>query len=138
MDADAKIETVHAFMRHINRGDHIGALHYLHEDIEVIEPRDMPYAGRYVGHDEFVAMMRHAMTIWKSWRDTPYPYELACVGNVVFREHYFRAEVNGNGSIIEQPFLEVAEFRGDKISRIRPYYFDAARIREAVEAPVNH
>lgn len=139
MDAEAKIEAVNAFMRCINRGDHKGALRYLHDDIEVLEPRDMPYAGRHVGHDEFVAMMRHAMSIWKSWRDAPYPYELACVGDVVFREHYFRAEVHGNGSVIEQPFLEVAEFRGDKIARIRPYYFDAAGIRAAVdEQPGQH
>jgi ketosteroid isomerase-like protein len=131
----AKLEAVRAYMNCINSGNYEAATAYLHHDIEIVEPTLMPYAGRYRGHAEFIAMMRAAMRFWMSWRDSPYPYELACVGDVVFREHRVRAEVRSNGEVVEMHFLEVAEFRGDKIARIRPYYFDPAQIHAAAGRP---
>jgi uncharacterized protein len=135
MDCAEKIATVQAFMRCINSGDYERAAGYLHHDVGVVEPTLVPYAGTYVGHTQFIAMMRSALQFWKSWRDIPYPYELACVGDTVFREHRFRAEVRSTGETVEMQFLEVAEFRSDKIARIRPYYFDPAVIDAATRKP---
>ena len=68
-------------------------------------------------------------TIWKGWRDTPYPYQLASVGSRVMKETRSTATAVATGEQIEMDFMEVLEFKDDLIHTIRPYYWDPELVR---------
>jgi ketosteroid isomerase-like protein len=138
VDCQQQIDTVNQFMAHVNKGDYASATAFMHEDVRLVEPSLMPYAGTYVGRQAFIDLMKEIMQLWSSWRDSPYPYELACVGTRVFKEANFKATIRANGAQVEMPFLEVLEFRDDKIAEIRPYYFDPSKIAEAMNQPAEN
>jgi ketosteroid isomerase-like protein len=132
VDAAEQIEAVGRFMASVNKRDFPAATALLTDDVRLVEPTLMPYAGTYVGHEQFVALMSEVAQTWESWRDAPYPYQLASVGNRVFKEATARAVHRETRAVVDMHFLEVLEFRGDKIANIRPYFFDPAKIAAAI------
>ncbi|KAA1379896.1 nuclear transport factor 2 family protein [Aeromicrobium fastidiosum] len=131
MSPDEQIATVENLMKTVNKGDLQGALQYVHPDFVIHEQPGLPYEGEWRGHDGFVSLMTYIGSIWKGWRDTPFPYELASVGSRVMKETRSSATARSTGERIEMDMMEVLEFKDDLIHTIRPYYWDPEWVRRA-------
>lgn len=129
MSPDEQIATVTTFMKHINQGDLPGALRYIHPDFVIVEQPGVPYEGEWRGHEGFVNLMTYIGSLFKGWRDTPYPYELSSVANKVMKETHSSATARATGESFEMDLMEVLQFKDDLIHTIRPYYWDPELIR---------
>ena len=129
MTPEQQIATVEKFLAHVNKGDLQGALQYVHPDFVIIEQPGLPYEGEWRGHEGFVNLLSYIGTIWKNWRDSPYPYELASVGRRVMKETRSSATAVSTGEQVEMDMMEVLQFKDDLIHTIRPYYWDPERVR---------
>lgn len=134
MTPDQQIAHIEGFMATINRGDLQGSLAFLHPDFRLVEQPGLPYSGEWLGHEGFLDLFKKIGATWSRWKDSPYPYVLASVGNRVFKEVRFTAELAANGAGVEMDFVEVFEFRDDLIAIVRPYYWDPAGIAAALES----
>jgi hypothetical protein len=129
MDPEEQIVTVEKLMKHVNKGDLQGALQFVHPEFVIVEQPGLPYEGEWRGHEGFVNLLTYIGTIWRGWRDTPYPYQLASVGSRVMKETRSIATAVATGEQIEMDFMEVLEFKDDLIHTIRPYYWDPELVR---------
>jgi ketosteroid isomerase-like protein len=125
---------IHEFMRALARGDMDAAVAFLHPEFCLVEQPGLPYSGEWLGRDGFRRLWEVVGTTWSRWKDSPYPWELASVGDKVFKEVRFVATLAANGAQIEMDFVEVFEFRDDLISIVRPYYWDPPSIAAALDS----
>lgn len=133
MTPDEQIKRVEDFMTYINKGDWVGVSEFIHDDFVVVGQPGVPSEGTWRGAEGLARLGDVLKATWSSWRDSPYPYELASVGNRVFKEVRFKARAAKTGKEIEMDFVEVFEFRGDKIAVVRPYYWDPSAIKLALQ-----
>lgn len=135
MTPQEQIDLAERFQKHVNRQEWDAATAYLHPDFEVVEAGDMPYAGTWRGPDGFVRLMTAIRQTWSTWRDEPYPYEWASIPGKLFKDVRFTATLAKTGVEVSMGFVEVYEFKDDKILTVRPFYFDPGAIAAANRTP---
>ena len=124
-------EVVRLFMNHVNHGDIVGALRYVHPDVEIAEPGSMPYGGDYTGHAGLTELMGKIGSTWARWRETPNRF--AEHDGLVFRETTMTAVLRSTGAEIEMPFVEVFEVADGLITAIRPHYWDPGLLQRSAD-----
>jgi hypothetical protein len=118
-------------MNHVNHGDIVGALQYVHPDVKIAEPGSMPYGGDYTGHVGLTELMRKIGSTWARWRETPNRF--AEHDGLVFRETTMTAVLRNTGAEIEMPFVEVFEVTDGLITAIRPHYWDPGLLQRSAD-----
>jgi uncharacterized protein len=105
-------------------------------DLEVHEAASLPYGGRYRGLAGYVELFRKVSTCWEHLPLTDGVEQTVVAGPdrgstlVVVRDS-ITSRIRGSGVVLDMPLVELLWIKDQRISAIRPYYFDTTAIREA-------
>jgi ketosteroid isomerase-like protein len=101
----------------------------LTDDFEIVESSSLPFGGTYRGKKALEEVFGKVMAILQP-KDvrrksmTANDSEVVCLIDLVFQD--------GEGEFV-MPVAEYFEIRGDKISRMVPYFFDTAGMNEFLD-----
>ncbi len=119
-------QPVRQFYERLAQSDLPGALSLLTDDVELIQADSLPYGGRYVAAAGMQEFFRRFFSCWQAFRSEDVRYfvgeEQVVVTSVV-------QGLTRHGQSIRMPMAQVYTLRHGKISHVRPFYFDTARLR---------
>jgi ketosteroid isomerase-like protein len=92
-------------------------------DFELVHSSTVPYAGIYKGSAGFMRFLDIFMNSYDIERLEPVETFASPTGAVVV-ELAFLGKFKSSGKPIDTTILEKWEFRGGKVVRIKPHYFD--------------
>jgi ketosteroid isomerase-like protein len=95
----------------------------LDPDFEVVEAAGLPYAGTYRGAEGWKQMSDAVLATWSKFRLGP-PEILGETEDTVVVRFDMKGCSRRTGTPFETSVLELWRFRGDKLVRIEPHYFD--------------
>ncbi len=128
-DLQANETLVRDFLAAAAAGDRATMARLAAPDLTVIEAESLPFGGRHVGLDAFHALVRR---VFGALQGTQLAVEQFIPGaDCVVVLATLRGQSRRDGSEVEMPIAELWRIDGGLIREIRPYYFDAARMREA-------
>ncbi|MBO6638216.1 MAG: nuclear transport factor 2 family protein [Roseitalea sp.] len=114
------------------RKDIHAVLDGLHPDVDVIQVESLPYGGVYRGHDGFKRLLGDLDAAWQVFDVKPFEYLDA--GEKIVVRMTCKATARASGRDIETEMQEVFSFRNGKVSEIKVFYWDTAKVRDVLAA----
>ena len=126
MNTRQRIENLYALTA-AGRWDEVEA--QLTDDFKIVEADSLPYGGTYAGQD---ALQRLYATVFAFWADPSLEmHDIVVSDDNAVGLLTIHATSRHTGGRLAMKVAEVFHLRGDKISGITPYYFDAAEVARA-------
>ncbi len=123
---DSNTSIVRAFLAAAAAGDKLAMARLAAPDLVVIEAESLPYAGRHVGLDAFLALVAR---VFGAWLDTRVAVErFIAEGDHVVVVAALHGRSRHDNAALEMPIAEIWRVEGGTIREIRPFYFDTHRM----------
>jgi ketosteroid isomerase-like protein len=101
------------------------------DETEFHEAEVLPYGGLYRGTKQLV---RAAGIVFGTWKDFSYQIRGFTVGgNTVIVDLMVSAVGLKSGKSFSMPLLELWRMKNGKVTEIRPFYYDTARVAACAE-----
>jgi len=113
------VEIVRAMLDAFDRGDFEASLAFLDEDVEWIDPPEVPGAGVHHGRDEVRRWFVRWLGAWESY--VAKAEEVIGAGDQVVVVNYERGRGKGSGVEVENRSANVFDLREGKVTRKRPF-----------------
>lgn len=118
-------QPVRQFYERLAQSDLTGALTLLTDNAELVQADSLPYGGRYVGASGMQEFFRRFLACWQAFRSEDIRY---FVGEEQVVVTSVAQGLTRQGHSITMPMAQVYTLRHGKISHVRPFYFDTARL----------
>ena len=123
-----KIDVVNNMYNAAVAGDWEELGKYVTDDFAVVESEGTPYAGRYEGTEGFQQVVKK---VFSYYEDFAIEQKSQCVGDKhVMVLVGFKGKGKKTGKSFESELVEMFVFEGNKVSEIRPFYWDQKLIIE--------
>lgn len=134
MSTEKNVQTVKDFFAAIGRGDGVGLLALVAEDIEWIIPgKDWPLAGTHRGHAGLAELLEAASRTIETFTE---PREFIAQGDRVLVVGFARGKIKATDKIFEDHFVFAITVRDGRLSSIREYVDTQALARATqMDAP---
>lgn len=130
MDAGPR-EIVSAFLAAAARGDREAMNALLDPQVTVHEAASLPFGGRHVGVEAFIALQRRVFLLW---RETRLEVErMIAEGDSVVVLATMYVVAKRSGERLAMPLAEYWRVSEGRIVEVRPFYFDTRRFLEALD-----
>jgi ketosteroid isomerase-like protein len=130
MSEQQHIEAVRRGYEAFGRGDLDALLSIFHEDIEwkVSGPPDLPTAGTRRGHQQVREFFHKVEEVFDVQKFEPKTFVVD--GGTVVVLGTDTARIKATGKVVEEDWVHVFTFRGDKVAHFREYVDTAAIVAE--------
>jgi ketosteroid isomerase-like protein len=131
MNTEQNVQTVKDFFAAIGRGDSVGLLALVAEDIEWIIPgEDWPLAGTHRGHTELADLLQKASREVET--SYPEPLEYVAQGDRVLVLGHATGKIKATNRAFDDHFVFAITVRDARLASIREYIDTQALARASV------
>jgi ketosteroid isomerase-like protein len=128
--SDSPAETVAAFLAAAARGDRGAMEAVLDPQVVVHEAESLPFGGRHVGIDAFIALQRRVFLLWRETRVEV--HRMIAQDDSVVVMATMHATAKGSGEPLAMPIAEFWRVSEGRIVEVRPYYFDTRKFLDTL------
>jgi uncharacterized protein len=129
------VTIVQSIFAALSQGNLAQAATYFDPEICIYEPAHLPYGGIYVGHDGFYDLFQQLNQTFD--RLIIPPSAIVDAGCAVIAMTTLQGQTRGTNIPVNMPLNEVFVVRNDKVTEVRPFYWDSAAIVDAIAGNEN-
>ena len=123
----SNIDAINTILSNARYGSIHKIEHYFAKDLVLHNAPGLPYGGDYHGWDGYVAQCQKLDAFWANAIHHEREY-IPAGEDRVFVHFWIDRDIAHNGQHVKMPIVAIWDFEGDKVKRIRPFYFDSKEI----------
>lgn len=126
----SNVQVIQDFYAALGRGELNAAFAHLDPEFELHQAESLPYGGVFRGHTGVTKFFEVFRQTWANFESVDVEYFAAGDNVIVYSRIRGRAKQNDNE--LEMPMIQVFRMRSGKAITAHPFYWDTARLLEAI------